>query len=702
MLRRSAMREVVKIGSFTLVLLVAVWLMACPLRAQRESKQSTPRLTGAEAEHRFTAKDIFSLQHATDVQISPDGRRIAYVRMMTNIMTDSEQSSIWLLDVATGKQRQWAGLSSSSPRWSPDGTHIAYLASDLHGATQAFVRPVDSLTAVALTHSSQSPDQLRWSPDGRSVAFIQLVPGPLQPSPDITPAKPQGANWAPSLKVITAVHYTADGAAAVTQGVSQLFVVSATRGKPRQLTTDSFGVPGQFSWMPDSTQILFSGNRNEDHEFDQYYRSSLWAVQVADGVVHPFVSLHDHESGPVPSPDGSLIAYTGYDLPKTQLKPPAYLMTHLYVMDRDGSHGRMLAAQLDRDAGQVTWSPDGRGLYLSYADHGLSKIGFVGLDGTFSTAANPLASGDYSVSSSGILAFSLDGPDHPPEVGIATTGEHERRLTTLNAELLGNRKLAKVEPLAVKSSFDGLPIDAWMVTPPDYDPSRAYPMILVIHGGPYGADGPSWSSQYQLFASAGYVVVYANPRGSISYGSAFSYQINYDFPDHDYDDLMSVVDAAIARGVADPARLFVTGGSAGGELTAWIVGKTKRFKAAAALKPVIDQTSDILTSDQYLVAGNLFGNFPWQDPSSFWKHSPLSLVGKVATPTLLMVGEEDRRTPPGEAEQFYDALQLRRIPTELVLVPGASHESLSRRPSQQAAEISILLQWFAKYDPHHS
>jgi dipeptidyl aminopeptidase/acylaminoacyl peptidase len=252
--------------------------------------------------------------------------------------------------------------------------------------------------------------------------------------------------------------------------------------------------------------------------------------------------------------------------------------------------------------------------------------------------------------------------------------------------------------MAVTSSYDKKPIDAWIATPPNFDPSKKYPLILEIHGGPFASYGPVFSTDVQQYAEAGYVVVYANPRGSTSYGDAFANEIDRNYPSHDYDDLMSVVDTAIAKGSVDPKRLYVTGGSGGGALTAWIVGKTDRFRAAATQKPVINWTSEVLTTDGYTgMAASWFGKMPWEDPQGYWARSPLSLVGNVKTPTLVVVGEDDHRTPPSEAEQYFDALQLRGVPTTLIRVPGASHHGLAERPSQSAAKARAILAWFDRY-----
>ena len=275
-------------------------------------------------------------------------------------------------------------------------------------------------------------------------------------------------------------------------------------------------------------------------------------------------------------------------------------------------------------------------------------------------------------------------------------GGKRSQMTHLSDALLAEVQMGKTTELEVNSSFDQRPIDAWMITPPDFDPSKKYPLILEIHGGPYLSYGPLFSEGHQLFAAAGYVVVYANPRGSTSYGEAFANLIHNDYPSHDYDDLMSVVDAAIRRGGVDADNLFVAGHSGGGVLTAWIVGSTHRFRAAASLDPIIDWTSGMLESDIAPYVTRLwFDAMPWEAPESYWRHSPLSRVGQVNTPTLLVVGSRDLRTPVGEAQQFFEALMLRHVPTALIKVPGAFHSIT--HPSQFAARSSAILAWFDRY-----
>jgi dipeptidyl aminopeptidase/acylaminoacyl peptidase len=378
----------------------------------------------------------------------------------------------------------------------------------------------------------------------------------------------------------------------------------------------------------------------------------------------------------------------------------------VHVMDRDGRNDRSISDQLDRSVDDVQWASDGRGLFVQYTDKAVTRVARLTLDGHLQQVAEGLAGsgldrpytgGQFSVSANGIVAFTSGSTDHPPDLSIAR-GTRIARLTRLNDDLFAIRQLAKVEPLAVSSSVDKRPVDAWLVTPPNIDPGKKYPLILEIHGGPYASYGPVFSTDDQLYAAAGYLVLYTNPRGSTSYGEEFANFIQHDYPSHDYDDLMSAVDAAIAKGSVNPEQLFVTGGSGGGVLTAWIVGRTHRFRAAATQKPVINWGSFVLTTDiATYVPKYWFGKLPWEDPEGYWKHSPLSLVGNVTTPTLVVVGGEDYRTPVSDSEQYYEALQLRGVPTALVKVPGASHGGLAARPSQSAAKASAILAWFDRY-----
>jgi acylaminoacyl-peptidase len=309
----------------------------------------------------------------------------------------------------------------------------------------------------------------------------------------------------------------------------------------------------------------------------------------------------------------------------------------------------------------------------------------------------PYASGSYTVAPYGAFAYTMTSPDHPADVASGD-GRRTRRLTRLNADLRSFRDTATVESFWFESRYDQRDVQAWVALPPGFDTAKKYPLVLEIHGGPYANYGFRYSAEVQLYAAAGYVVLYVNPRGSTSYGAEFANLIENNYPGQDYDDLMTAVDVVVGRGFVDPERLYVTGGSGGGVLTAWIVGKTDRFRAAVVAKPVINWTSFALTADNYAFFYRYwFDGPPWDDQAAYWRRSPLSLVGNVTTPTMVLTGEQDYRTPMSESEQYYQALKLRRVDTMLVRVPGASH-SIAARPTQLMAKVANILAWFERYD----
>jgi len=647
----------------------------------------------------FAGSDLFDLEVASDPQISPDSRTIAYVRKSNDIMTDKARSTIWLVDVATGQQRPLLAGSGSyfSPRWSPDGTRLAYVAAE-GGSPQLYVRWMGSGESARITGLPDSPDSIAWSPDGRRIAYSMFVPdeGARLGS---APPKPEGAKWADPLQVIDAVTYRFDGAGYFSPGYQQIFWVPADGGSPTQLTFGPTNAGAQVSWTPDSRSVLFSANLNKDWERNRN-ESEVYRLSIDGGTPAQLTNRKGPDNSPVVSPDGRLVAFTGFDDVARSNQDEK-----LYVMSLDGSGRRVLTANIDRNVGNPVWSSDSRSIYVLYDEHGSNRVARVGLDGSFRDVAagltgsgldRPYSGGEFSVSRGGIVAVTTGDNLHPSDIGIASGGG-VRKLTHLNQQLAA-KVMGQPQKIAVTSSYDQRPIDAWMITPPDFDAGKKYPLILEIHGGPWSAYGPNFSTDDQLYAAGGYVVLYANPRGSTSYGQAFEDEIDKNYPSHDYDDLMSAVDAAIATGHVDSNNLFVTGGSGGGVLTAWIVGKTDRFRAAATQKPVIELASFALTTD-FAASFTPYWRKqrPWEDPQTYWKYSPLSLVGNVKTPTLVVVGSDDYRTPVSQAEQYYMALQMRGIPTALVKVPGASHGGIAARPSQAAAKASAILAWFARY-----
>jgi acylaminoacyl-peptidase len=375
-------------------------------------------------------------------------------------------------------------------------------------------------------------------------------------------------------------------------------------------------------------------------------------------------------------------------------------------MNADGAQSRVLTPDFGRDVQNPTWGADGERIFFQYDDAGTTKVGAVTLDGERQEIATrvggtsigrPYTSGSFTLAETGRVAFTHATTQRPADVAIASAGSEAEVLTSLNDDLLDNRRIGDVEEFTYTSSHDGREIEGWIVTPPGFDPSEEYPMILEIHGGPFASYGPYFSTEVQLYASAGYVVLYTNPRGSTGYGQAFGNAIHHDYPGNDFDDLMSGVDAVLERGYVDEDRLYVTGGSGGGVLTAWAVGHTDRFRAAVAAKPVINWYSFVLTADGYpYFVKYWFPGMPAEHRDHYMDRSPISYVDEVTTPTMLMTGEKDYRTPISETEQFYQALKLHEVETAMVRIPEASH-GIAARPSHLAAKVAHVLEWFQRH-----
>jgi dipeptidyl aminopeptidase/acylaminoacyl peptidase len=641
--------------------------------------------------------DVFKLEYADDPQISPDGKRIVYVRNFMDVMKDRQRSNLWIINIdGSGHEALTTGTQrDTSPRWSPDGKRLVYL-SDAAGTAQLYCRWVESGRTAQLTHLTPSPLAPSWSPDGKQIAFVAQVAEPAKPFVEL-PAKPAGAEWAAPLKMTRKLVYRFDGKGYLPDGHLQLFVIGAEGGAPRQLTEGPYD-HGEPAWLTDGSALVFAANRRTDGEYDPL-DSEIYTVSLTDRKIRPLTDRRGPDMSPAVSPDGRHIAYLGFDD-----RQQGYQLTQLYVMEMSGKGAHVLTDKLQRSVRSPRWSKDSKGVYFLYDDQGNTKIGYASLakeqktiaaDVGGTTLSRPYASGAYSVSEDGTVAFTLTRPSHPADVAVLVPGSSEpRRLTALNDGLLADRVLGEVEEMWYPSSHDGRKIHGWLVKPPGFDAKKKYPLILEIHGGPFANYGARFAADMQLYAAAGYVVLYANPRGSTSYGEEFGNLIHHAYPGHDYDDLMSGVDAVLARGFVDRDNLFVTGGSGGGVLSAWIIGKTNRFRAAVVAYPVINWHSWLFTSDISASAvRNWFPGPPWEHAEHYRKRSPLDLVGNVTTPAMILTGEDDHRTPISESEQYYKALKLRKVDAALVRVPGASH-NVAARPSHLIAKVLYTLKWF--------
>lgn len=648
----------------------------------------------------FTNLDVFELEWAQNPEISPDGKSIVYQRRGMDIMKDRKTSTLWIMnsDGTNHMKLTSNDVNESNATWSPDGTQIAFVSSTKEGA-EIFVYWIKTGKMARLTQLEKSPSGLNWSPDGKQIAFTMTVPKPpvsiVKP-----PKKPKGANWAKHPRVTTRLKYEADGSGYIEPGFRHLFIIYAEGGTARQVSKGDFNFGAPY-WSKDSNALYFSGNLNENWAYETR-NSEIYKLTIADGKITALTDRKGPDYGLALSPNGKQIAYLGYDD-----KVQTYQVNKIYVMNLDGSSKKEIKTNLDRSKSNLTWSTDGKGIYFKYDDKGNTKVGYATLSGKTTLVANniggtsigrPYGGGSYSISTTGKIAYTHTTPYHPSEIATIQKGaKNEQLVSNLNGDLLNYRKLGKVEEIWYKSSIDENSIQGWIVTPPNFDPTKKYPLLVENHGGPISNYGDRFSPEIQLLAAAGYVVFYPNPRGSTSYGEKFGNLLFNNYPGNDYDDVMDGVDAVIAKGYINSNELYVTGGSAGGIMTAWMIGKNNRFKAAAVVKPVMNWISKTLVADNYFYyADYRYPGQPWENFENYWKFSPLSLVGNIETPTLVMVGTADMRTPLSEAKQLYGALKIRKVETALVEIPGAYH-GIANRPSQLITKIDHVLAWFEKY-----
>lgn len=647
----------------------------------------------------FAPIDVFALQWADNPVLSPDGRKLIYERRFFDSMKDVRRSNLWLLDSTSGAARPitTGSVSDGQVAWSPDASRIAYVSSD-DGKSQIFVRWLDGGATARITQLERGPSNLAWSPDGRQLAYTTFVPSETKPLATL-PKAPKGAEWAAPVTVIEHTNFRADGAGYIDPGFTHVFIVAADGGAPRQLTRGDFNVYGTPAWSRDGASVYVSANKDSEGDYDPL-ESEVYRVALSDGAMSRLTTRAGPDQGPKLSPNGKQLAYLGFDD-----QGMSYANAHLHVLDLASGTSRVLTDALDVGIDAAEWIDD-RSIAVTYDSRGSTHVAKVVVaDGRHSSLVNDLGgtgigrpyTGGAMSAAGGRIAYTQGTALRPADVAVIGSDGKPKRLTNLAAGLLEQRTLGRVEEINYPSTFDQRQIQGWIVYPPDFDAAKRYPLLLEIHGGPFAAYGPHFAPETQLYAAQGYVVLYVNPRGSTSYGAEFANLIHQNYPSEDYNDLIDGVDAVIARGSIDTGNLFVTGGSGGGLLTAWIVGKTNRFRAAVVAKPVINWFSHALTADGY----NYYWRYwhkglPWEHPDYYFKHSPISLVGNVKTPTMIITGESDLRTPMAESEQYYQALRLKRVPSALVRIPGASH-NIAQRPSQMLAQVLNTAAWFERH-----
>ncbi|MCA1623067.1 MAG: S9 family peptidase [Acidobacteria bacterium] len=637
--------------------------------------------------------DLFlDWEYVMNPQISPDGTQIVYTRRWTDKINDKYENEVWIMN-ADGSRNRFL-FKGSSPVWSHDGKRIAYVAPGQPTGTQIFVKWMDAPdVGTQITTLERPPANLAWSPDGKRIAFNMIVAAKSQLKVTMPP-RPDGAKWTEPARVIDRLNYRSDASGYRPEGFMHIFVVGDTGGVPRQLTEGDYNHNAP-EWMNDSNTIVFSAIRKPDAEYVRF-GTEIYAMNVKTNQIRALTDRDGPDQEPTISPDGKRIAYIGFDR-----NSDTYNVQKLYVMDTDGQNKRVLTETFDRSPFGLMWSANSNDIYFATEDKGTNNLYSVGRTGG---AVRQITKGNYqflpsNMSNNGVITGVLSDAKEPGDVVVMNLKQPApRKLTSVNDDLLEGRKLGDVEEIWY-DSVGGMKVQGWIVKPPDFNPSKKYPLILYIHGGPHSMYGIGFNFEFQNHAAENYVVLYTNPRGSTGYGKNYGNAINNAYPGQDYDDLMRGVDEVIKRGYIDEKNLFVTGGSGGGVLTAWIVGHTDRFAAAVSMKPVINWYSFVGTTD----GADWYYNFkklPWEDPTEHLQRSPITYVGNVKTPTMLLTGELDLRTPMEQTEQYYRALKMRKVPTAMVRLNDEYHgfNALGlRHPSNRLSQILYLRTWFEKY-----
>lgn len=645
---------------------------------------------------RFTVARYLDLQSARTPQISPDGSQILYTRTMIDKQADKYQSSIWIVN-ADGSHHRFLAKGSGAV-WSPDGKSIAFIAEGAPKGAQIFALQLGlGGPPSQLTYLTEELGNLHWSPDGKWIGFTMEVADPEKWNIDL-PAAPEGSKWAKAPRYTERLHTFRDRAGFTERSWRHLFLVASDGGTPRQVTSgnwnvgqNGFEVATSVDWdfMPDGRSAIIEGYKEGDSDRNDR-ESYIYSVDLKSGAAKRLTQTSGNWERPAIAPDGKTIAYVGV------AKTDTNHVLDLWTMSADGSNATLQSEGFDREPQDLKWA-DSSTLYFTAEDRGSVHL----YSWSHGKGVRPLAGGPEVLTSptiaKGMIAAIRTSFRAPGDVVLinARRPESAQQLTHLNDGALNGIKFADAEEIAFDSS-GGAHIQGWVVKPPDFDPARHYPLLIEIHGGPQAMYNVAFSPQFQNFAANGYVVIFVNPRGSTGYGTAFGNAILKHYPGPDYDDLMAGVDAVLKKGIIDESRMYVSGCSGGGVLSSWVISHTNRFAAAAVRCPVIDWISMAGETDIPFFTYRFFKKPFWEDPSDWLAESSLMHVGNVKTPTLLMTGELDRRTPIPQSEEFYQALKYRGVPAAMLRFDQEFHGTGSK-PSNWMRTQLYMMSWFQRF-----
>ena len=676
-------------------LTAALFLAILPEVAPAQKPPTQPRP--------ITVDDLFQIREVSDPQLSPDAQSVAYTVKTLLLKEDKPEERVWAISTAGGDAIPMTteGVSSSHPRWSPDGKYLAFLSARNEGKTQVWLLNRSGGEAQRLTDTPQDVDDFAWSPD--STRLVVILRDPSEEELAAARTREQGKEDSgdkdkrPKTKkpwVVDRLQFKTDEVGYLDRRRAHLYVLDLATKNLTQITSGDYD-DARPAWSPDGRLIAFASNRSKPDP-DRTYNTDIWVVAANNtdkGAQLTQVTTNPGDDDmPSWSPDGKLITYI------TQLDPHLfqYATHHVAVSPASGGNARVLTQSFDRNATEPRFSPDGSSIYFIADDDGTQNLCRVPVAGGEVTRAigGRFMLYAYSIAKSGDIAAQIDMPDRPSEIySQSASGNKLLRLTKTNDAFLIQLKLAQPEYIQFKSK-DGTNVRGYLYKPLDYTPGKKYPTLLNPHGGPVWAHYAEFSHLAQLFAANGYAVLLPNPRGSTGYGENFAKAIYADWGNKDYQDDMATVDYAIAQGIADPDKLAVGGWSYGGISTDFIIAQTTRFKATISGAGEALNTS-MYGHDQYERDYETELGRPWENHALWDKLSPFYKVANITTPTLFMGGEIDWNVPILGGEQMYQAMKSLNRETQLVVYPGEYHEF--KTPSHLKDRLERYLAWYAHY-----
>ncbi|RIK47180.1 MAG: hypothetical protein DCC58_00760 [Chloroflexi bacterium] len=636
--------------------------------------------------------DLYNVKLVADPNISPDGSRVVFVVTTVDKAINGYRSALWMLDIASGEPWQFTSgrKQDSSPRWSPDGTHIAFL-SDRNGTRQIWVMPADGGEPWPVTDGPHAASEISWASDSRTLVFTRKV-------------EPAAEASSSDVRVVRSLKYKFDGEGFLDGKRRQVFLVDRDGGRARQVTSGDWDST-QPSLAGDGSRLAFVSNRTDDRESNSL--SDIWVADLRTGSLQQVTSSDGTYMTPLWSPDGGRLAYVGH--PICEPYGPTTL-DDLYVWEQDSGRTTRLLTTLEREPGNsaiadmryhvpassLAWSSDSASVYTLVSDAGSIHIYACPLGESpelLVGGARDIQS--FTVAADGSVAFASSTMSAPTEVYLLPAGGAEMQASRLNAQLLDTLDLPATEEVRFPSD-EGHEVHGWLLRPPGFRPGVRYPAIIQVHGGPHGMYGTGFFHEMHVLAARGYVVLFTNPRGSTGYGQEFVAGTLGDWGGADYRDVMAGADYLASLDYIDPTRMGITGGSYGGYMTNWVIGQTDRFKVAVTQRSTCNRYSLYGTSDWNMMYNDWeFRGAPWDNPELYMERSPITYVKNVRTPLLILHSENDLRCPISQGEELFVALKKLGRDVEFVRFPNESHNlSRSGQPAHRVERLERLCGWF--------